>query len=100
VGQGERQDFAVNVDNLIVEEGRDDHIARHNVSLDEVDQVVFGRPYWRRVRDGRFILLGQTVGGRYLAVVVAPRGNGNFALVTARDASLEERRWLGAGRRR
>lgn len=77
---------------LIVEPGRVDHIARPGVTVDEVEEVVFGNPFVRRTRLGRFILIGQTFGGRYLAVFLAPRGRGVYGLVTARDADDAERR--------
>lgn len=77
---------------LIVEPGRAEHIARPNVSLAEVEEVVFGVPLIRRAREGRYHLIGRTHAGRYLTVFVAPRGRGIYGLVTARDADPVERR--------
>ena len=80
------------VGELIVEPGREEHIARHRVRVEEAEQVVFGDHVAYRVRLGRYGLVGQTHSGRYLFVLLAPRGEGTYALVTARDASVNERR--------
>lgn len=79
---------------LVIDPDRIDHIARHGVTVEEVDDVVFGRPLILRTREDRYLLIGQTVSGRYLTVVVAPRGHSVYGLVTARDAEgLERRRY-------
>lgn len=77
---------------LVVESDREDHIARHHVSIDEVNQIVFGEPFIRKAREKRYLIVGQTEAGRYLAVVVAPRGRDVYGLVTAREADDAERR--------
>ena len=74
---------------LVVEAGREEHIARHNVSVEE---VIFGMPFIRKARQDRYSIIGQTESGRYLAVFVAPREKGVYGLVTARDANDAERR--------
>lgn len=82
---------SVKIFELIVEPGREEHIARHHVSVAEVEEVVFGAPLIRRSKQSRFLLIGQTEAGRYLAVFLAPRGHGTYGLVTARDATQAER---------
>lgn len=77
---------------LIVEPGREEHIARHHVSVAEVEEVVFGTPFIRKTRQGRYAIIGRTQAGRYLTVFVAPREKGVYGLVTARDADDAERR--------
>ena len=61
---------------LIVEPDREDHIARHGVTVEEVEEVVFGRPLIQRSRQQRFRLMGQTDAGRYLTVFLGCRGGG------------------------
>ena len=85
---------------LVVEPGREAHIARHGVRLAEVDEVVFGSPFPTRTREGRRRLIGQTQGGRYLTVIVVSLGYGVYALIAARDADDAERRRHLAWRRR
>ena len=46
------------VDELVVEPGREEHIARHGVTVAEVKEVVAAGPYWQRTREGRYLLLG------------------------------------------
>ncbi len=77
---------------LVIEPGREEHIARHHVSVAEVEEVIFGAPFIRKARQGRYHIIGQTEAGRYITVFVAPRGQGVYGLVTARDADDAERR--------
>ena len=84
---------------LVVEPDREDHIARHHVTVDEVEEVVFGRPFIRRVRERRLRLIGQTDAGRYLTVFLGSRGRGVYGLITARDATEAERRLYQERRR-
>ena len=76
---------------LIIEPGREEHIARHSVSVEEVEELVSGEPFSTRARQGYYRLIGQTEAGRYLTVFVASRGRGVYSLVTARDATESER---------
>jgi len=69
-----------------------EHIARHGVLPEEVEDVVFGRPLIRRGKNRTYRFLGQTAGGRLLSVIVARRPDNFFAVVTARDGTDEERR--------
>ncbi len=75
---------------LVIEPGREEHIARHHVGVAEVEEVIFGAPFIRKARQGRYHIIGQTEAGRYLAIFVAPRGRGVYGLVTARDADDAE----------
>ncbi len=77
---------------LVIEPGREEHIARHQVSVAEVEEVIFGAPFIRKARQGRYHIIGQTEAGRYITVFVAPRGRGVYGLVTARDSDDAERR--------
>ena len=77
---------------LVIEPGREEHIARHQVSVAEVEEVIFGAPFIRKARQGRYHIIGQTEAGRYITVFVAPRGRGVYGLVTVRDADNAERR--------
>jgi uncharacterized protein len=72
-----------------------DHIARHGVTPEEVEEVVGPFMLITRGRDDTYRVIGQTYGGRYLTIIVAPRGSGTFNVVTARDADPSERRAYG-----
>jgi uncharacterized DUF497 family protein len=66
------------------------HIARHNVSPDEVEAVCHGKHAIRATYAGRIILIGLAA-RRLLTVVLAPRGRDVYYPVTARPASRRER---------
>ena len=70
----------------------EEHIARHGVTPDEAFQVVWNNHVITRARGNTFRVIGQTDGGRYLTLYVAPRSGGSFYVVTARDATARERR--------
>jgi uncharacterized DUF497 family protein len=84
---------------LVIDEDRENHIARHDVEASEAREVIFGDHYAQRERHGYYRCTGQTDAGRYLSVFVAPIEPGIFALVTARDATDAERRQYRAHRR-
>ena len=74
-------------------EDSETHIARHNVTPLEVEQVLYSQP--RLVvpgRDGATEVLGQTGAGRLLLVVVTEAGDGRDFVVTARDMTANEKR--------
>ena len=59
---------------LLWPQDRINHIARHNVQPDEVEEVFFGKPFVRRARSRGenpvYYVYGQTNTGRYLFCVV------------------------------
>lgn len=75
-------------------EWNEDHIARHGVDRTEAEEVALGDSYITKGRRGTYRVVGQTNGGRFLTVVVSPRGDGVSYVVTARDADSSERRAL------
>jgi uncharacterized protein len=81
---------------LIWPEDRVDHIARHGVDPEEVEEVCFGRPLVLRAKaSGRspaYYVLGQTATGRYLFCVVLEFPEGKGYPVTARPMVESERR--------
>jgi uncharacterized DUF497 family protein len=82
----------VRIYELVIDPGREEHIARHQVSVIEAEEVIFGAPFIRKARQGRYHIIGQTEAGRYITVFVAPSGRGVYGLVTARDADGAERK--------
>lgn len=76
-------------------EWSEDHIGRHGVTAQEVDEAVSGRPILlRRGRDGATCLYGRTGGGRYLMVVVVadPDPESTMFVVSAREMTEREKR--------
>ncbi len=73
--------------------------AKHGVTTDEVEYILFSEPHVRRARRGHikgedlYVAYGQTDGGRYL-VVFFIRKQENAALpISARDMTDSERRY-------
>ena len=84
----------VDVERLDWDEWNRTHIARHNVTPDETEQVCFGAPVFREASKGRVMAIGPTDGGRMLTIVLGenPREAGTYYAFTARPASRQERR--------
>jgi len=70
-----------------------EHIGRHNVSPDEVEDVAFDdEPWIRKGRKGTRYMLGYTVAGRYLFIVYVLRGKGIARVITAMDMDEKTRK--------
>ena len=67
------------------------HIARHQVTPDEVEQVCHGEYASSQTYAGRLRIVGPTARRRMLTVILAPKGRSAFYPVTARPASRKER---------
>ena len=68
------------------------HIAAHDVTLDEVREAILEHPYWSVPgRDGTSLIYGRTYAGRYLLVVAITEGEEAF-IVTARDMTDAEKK--------
>lgn len=80
------------IDTLVVDEHRLEHIARHQVTIEEVQEIVSGDYAYIQGHHERWLLIGKTSQGRFLTVVVGARTKANtYGLVTARPASRGER---------
>ena len=63
-----------------------EHIARHGVFSDEVEDVAFDDDPWiRKGRKGTRYMLGYTVAGRYLFVVYVLKSKGIARFITSMD---------------
>lgn len=69
-----------------------EHIARHNVNPQEVEDVCFGVYISRREKSQRYILSGQSNAGRYLNVVIERVGKSIFRPITAFEMSENYKR--------
>jgi uncharacterized DUF497 family protein len=68
------------------------HIARHEVTPEEVEEVCGGGPMVEASYGGRFSVIGPTAWNRMLTVIVAPREErGTYYPITARSADKQER---------
>ena len=69
----------------------ENHIARHGVTPEEVEQSTHRPFYTMTGRDGTTLLFGQTYAGRFLLVVLAQASDGRWYVVTARTMTVSER---------
>lgn len=66
---------------------------RHQITLKEAIEVCHGPFVALAAKKGRILLVGPTLSGNLLAVIVAPEGEGIYYIVTARPAYKTERRY-------
>ena len=70
---------------------------KHGVTAEEVDQVLFGWPVFRKLQKGHipgehvYLALGRTETGRYLAVFFIYKQTREALILTARDMDNKER---------
>jgi len=73
--------------------------SKHAVSIDEVEQILFGNSFFRRVEKGRirgedlYIAYGQTITGRYLVVFFVWKRRTTALPISARNMTDVERRY-------
>src|ERR671916_2805187 len=80
------------VDTLIIKEDRPVHIAKHNIIIDEVLEVLTGDYVYIAGRENRWLIIGKTARKVFLTIVLGERSEKNtYGLITARPARREER---------
>jgi uncharacterized DUF497 family protein len=77
-------------------EDRIEHIAKHHVQPEEVEEACLGHSFVQRAKSEGpnpvYYVLGQTEAGRYLFCVMIRFPDGKGYPVTARDMTQKERR--------
>jgi len=68
-------------------------LARHGLTLDEVEEVFLNDPLVRELGKGRFAAYGREGGGQYLTVVFIRKDAGVVRVVTAKAMNRWERRY-------
>jgi hypothetical protein len=72
--------------------------AKHHVTIEETEEVFFGRPKFRFVESGYvrgedvYSVMGQTDAGRYLIVFFILKSNKTALILSARDMDVKERK--------
>jgi uncharacterized DUF497 family protein len=89
------------IDELVWDEWNEEHIARHQLMPEEVEEVVFdpGTLFLRgRKAPSRYLGMGLTEAGRYLLVVLEAFSGNRAYVITARDMTdAEKRRFKSRG---
>jgi hypothetical protein len=71
---------------------------KHNVSPEEVEEILFSKPMFRKVQKGHipgehlYAALGHTNAGRYLIVFFIYKASREALIISARDMDNKERR--------
>jgi len=74
-----------------------EHIARHLISPQEVEEVCFNvndAPFIRSGRENMHYVFGKTNSGRFLFIVVRFIRNGEVRVITARDMNTWEKKYF------
>jgi uncharacterized protein len=80
------------IDEVLWDDWNSEHIARHHVSPEEVEDICFERYWEQNAGGGKRSLWGQTSAGRYLLIFGVEREPGQFYPISARDMTQTERR--------
>ena len=72
----------------------ENHIAKHGVAIFEVEEaILFGKPFYQRGREDKYIAYGVTEEGRYLFIVFVTKGSGRIRVISARDMAEKEKHY-------
>lgn len=82
------------IDDLEWTLNRLEHIVRHSISSDEVEEVFASAPVFKRGRAGVYEAWGQTEAGRYLLVIFRYLVHNWGWPITARDMDENEKRFF------
>ncbi len=82
----------ITIDHLVWDDFNRHHIAKHDVTIEEVIEVVNNYSQVIMGKNNRLIAVGKTSKGRILAVVVEQSEPKGYYVVTARSASRKERK--------
>ena len=83
------------IENITWDEDTANHIARHAVSPEEVEDVLFNDsdlPRIMRGKENRYLAYGKTSAGRFLLVVLII-ANRKTRIITARDMTDREKKF-------
>lgn len=89
------------IQNITWDQETVDHIARHAVSPEEVEQVLFNDidvPIIMRSRENKYLTYGETDSGRFLFIVWLSKYR-KTRIVTARDMTKKEKQFYRKRRR-
>ena len=82
----------VRVDRVRRDDWNRQHIARHGITPEQVEEVCQGPCIAREGYKGRLMLIGPDGAARILVAVLDPEGEDAYYTVSARPASRRERR--------
>ena len=87
------------IEELVWDEFNQNHIFKHGVTKVEIIEATDDIKLILRGKLGRVMVIGETVRGRLVTVILAKVEDRKYYLVTARDTSREERRKLNVSKK-
>ena len=82
----------ISSEQLVWDEWNVAHIAKHGVTRPEVEQIFSNDHAIRQTYGNRLLVLGVTEQERVLAVILHPKAENLYYVVSARSANRQERR--------
>lgn len=83
----------IKIEQLLWDEFNLNHVVKHNVTKGEIEEAIQKINAHREGYLKRIFLIGRS-GKRILSVLVKPKENKKYYIVTARDADKKERKLL------
>ncbi|KKR33363.1 MAG: hypothetical protein UT63_C0018G0003 [Candidatus Gottesmanbacteria bacterium GW2011_GWC2_39_8] len=84
----------IQINKIVWDDWNTEHIGKHKVSADEVEEVCRKTQNVLTTYGGRIMVLGRTKEGRFLSVILSPKDEKSYYVVTARDMSQKERKYF------
>lgn len=81
----------IKIKKLVWDEWNVEHIKKHDVSQDEVEEVAIKIITHKKAKKGRYLIIGRA-GSRLISVAVNRKGIGVYYPVMARDSAKKERK--------
>lgn len=83
----------IKVTSLVWDEFNSQHIRLHGVTIIEAEEAAQSKIRVKKTYGERLLVFGITKNNKLLTLVIAPKGEGSYYVVTARKMSRKERRW-------
>jgi len=84
----------ITIEKLIWDEWNITHISRHQIKYHEVEQACYHYLKALKTYNNRIMILGQSNNGKLITVILAKQIKNNYYVVTARNMSKEERKFI------
>lgn len=81
----------IKIERLVWDEWNKEHIKKHQVTQQEIEEAILKIVAHRKGYSGRTILIGRS-GKRIVSIIVSKERRNAYYVVTARDADKKERR--------
>lgn len=81
----------IKIKKLVWDEWNIEHIKKHNVTKDEVEEIAKNLVAHKKVKMGRYSIFGR-IGSRMITVIINKVDIGIYYPVTARDSAKKERK--------